>query len=82
MRYWFVFFVIFPAGSSRCKFKKRKSLEWWLFFVEGGGLEENGVGEEPEEDRAAQPGALHGQTFLQPGHEPLWRHGKTTVTTH
>lgn len=39
-------------------------------------MEKDGVGEEPEEDRATQPGALHGQTFLQSGHEPLWRHGK------
>ena len=52
------------------------------FFAEGGGLEENGVGEEPEEDRAAQPGALHGHTLLPPGHEPLWRHGRIAVSTH
>lgn len=43
---------------------------------EGGGLEEDGVGKESEEDRVTQPGALYGQTFLQPGHEPLWRHGE------
>lgn len=37
------------------------------------------MGEEPEEDRAAQSGALLGQTHLPSGHEPLWRHGKTTT---
>lgn len=43
-----------------------------LFLVEGGGVEEDGLGEELEEDRAAQPGALLRHTLLPPGHEPLW----------
>lgn len=47
-----------------------------VVVVERGGLEENDLGEEPEEDRAAQPGALDGRTLLPPGHEPLWRHGE------
>lgn len=37
------------------------------------------MGEELKEDRAAQPGALLGQTLLPSGHEPLWGHGKTTT---
>lgn len=40
------------------------------------------MGEKLEEGRAAQPGALHGQTHLQPGHEPLWRHGEPAVCAH
>jgi len=40
------------------------------------------VGEEPEEDRNAQPGALDGLSLLQPGHEPFWRHGETHTHTH
>lgn len=40
------------------------------------------MGEKLEDCRAAQPGALHGQTHLPPGHEPLWRHGEPAVCTH
>lgn len=40
------------------------------------------MGEKLEDGRAAQPGALHGQTHLPPGHEPLWRHGEPAVCAH
>lgn len=40
------------------------------------------MGEEPEEDRGAQPGALYGRAFLPPGHEPLRGHGKAADQTH
>lgn len=53
----------------------------FFLFAERGGLEEDDLGEEPEEDWAAQPGALDGKTHLPPGHEPLWRHGKIDTSS-
>lgn len=78
---------VYTAVCNSCGKTKNKVLTCCCCCVERGRLEEDDLGEEPEEDRAAQPGALHGRSHLPSGHEPLWRHGESpdwanTAWTH